>query len=66
MERCDDIILVVVVISEMQPNKWHEGVSQNAPIELTSEVSVGKRKGQFGTTLKSSSDVYRTTTTWTQ
>ena len=32
----------------------------NAPVELTSELSVGEHKRRFGTTVKSSPDVYRT------
>ena len=43
-------------------SKWHWGVSQNASVEPTGEVSVGEHKGQFGTTVKSSPDVYRATT----
>ena len=60
--RCGVIVLVAVIIHEMLPGKWHYGVSQNAPVKLTSEVSDGEHKRRFGTTVKSSSDVYRTTT----
>ena len=58
MVRCGIIALVEVVIPEVLPGKWHQRVSQNAPVELTGEVSVGEHKRRFGTTVESSPDVY--------
>ena len=37
-------------------------VLQNAPVELTSEVSVGEHKRRFGTSVERSPDVYLITT----
>ena len=55
--RCVVTVLVAVIIPEMLPGKWHLGVSQNAPVQLCRHLS-GTTRGD----LKSSLDVYRTTT----
>ena len=60
--RCGVIVFVAVVIPESLPGKWHQRVSQNAPLELTSDVSVGGHKRRFGTTMENSPDVSQTTT----
>ena len=44
MVMCGVIILVAVVIPEVVPGKWHYGVLRNAPVELTSEISVREHK----------------------
>ena len=55
--RCGIVVFVTVVIPEMLPGKWHKSISQNAPVELTGEVTVQQYKRRFGTTVKSSPDV---------
>ena len=62
MVRCGVIVLVAVVIPEMLLGKWHYGVLQKASVELTGEVFVREGKRRFGTIVKSSPDVYQTTT----
>ena len=42
---------------------WQKALSfAKCPVELTGEVSVGEHKRRFGTTVKSSLDVYQATT----
>ena len=62
MMRSSIIVMVMVVIPEMLPGERHYGNSQNAPLELTGEVSVREHKRRFGTMVNCSPDVFRTTT----
>ena len=62
MVTCGVIVLVAVVIPEKLPGKWHWGVLQYVPVELTGEVYVGEPEKRYGTTVKSSPDGYWTIT----